>query len=143
MLTNILFLLASAHAVVIAGNPDLGVTVTVAGETVDSALATLDRVTLVGCDGSTTTVAVDAQVDLASSWDVPVPEGDWCDVELAWSSPLVIQGSNAQGDWTFVADPGTSVVDVDPGDGSATLTPAQLVQGVVIAGNPDLGLVLE
>lgn len=132
-----------SHAVVYGGNPGLHIHVDFPNHTLTLGDVELARVRLHSCAGPVWDTYPNAWIDPVDGWSMLMPAGDWCAVTLSWASDMALDG-NAQGGTFELAFRGTSTyIPLAATIPAVSLSPFDVVSGVVYGGNPGLHLTIQ
>ena len=131
-----LLLLASAHATLYFGNPNLGFRVDrPAGDYVAGSV-TLDKVRVHHCGGGFTDYEVDSVIDPVAGYTLTIAGGDHCALTFAWASALVIEGHGSLGPFTVRYAAGATTVPLSEEIAPVALTPYSVASGSMSGGAP-------
>lgn len=133
----------SANAAVYVGNPVIKVVAVHTVESLDGGTASVDAVDFNLCGGGTWTDDTDVDVDLIDGAEWAFPAGDYCSVEIHWSSDVVLDGVNSAGSFVIEATPSSTQIDVDPAPRNSALVPYSVTTGTVSSGHPRFSVTID
>ncbi|MCA9490407.1 MAG: hypothetical protein KC621_10800 [Myxococcales bacterium] len=127
-----LFLLTAltpAHAILIGGNPNVGVSIDNVLGQYDDGSVYITKVRAMECGGGYTDYTINKWVDPVAGYTLTIDGGDLCNIRYYFGSPMTLHGTNANGAFTVTYDEPYGTIDIDPEIATPALTPYTVPQG--------------